>query len=432
MGNSKNLVNAWIFLNEDEPSGTTYDSPNSCYQTLINNNVYQAMDILYMCFVTIVPTGSNTIPSGDGSSYTIQMGNQPHNQTYMENILRDAPANNPNIKFGVTLEYGDGNLINQIFSNSSNTPEENAANFANNLLQYMQHYGLNGFDADWEWPLSTDTTTDNFKYLFSAIGELFQQQSDKYYLSISPATNNHTDTDTINNYIDFVNLQMYYSTGLPSQFPNVNHDLFGYGVKFEAVGQTSDPWHMGYQTALTGYDLNKNNNQFDSFINWRLNSQNFQFEQSQQQVLYGLVHNNYAVQNQWGGTSAPWHDGGTWVIGARDNQHVIALNVSSTDGGQTLNGTMTYEGEGPIGFKATLVTPNCYRVENQWGGSSAPWHAAGTWLLGCRKNQNVVAIDIASSDNGQNLSGTMTYDGEGPIGFKATLQSASGQVASSN
>lgn len=25
------LVNAWIFLNEDEPDGTNYNSPDSCY-----------------------------------------------------------------------------------------------------------------------------------------------------------------------------------------------------------------------------------------------------------------------------------------------------------------------------------------------------------------------------------------------------------------
>lgn len=281
MANSNAPVNAWIFLNEDEPSGTNYNSPNSCYQTLIQNNVYQAIDILYMCFVTIVPTSSSTIPSGDGSSYTIQMGNLPHNQEYMENILRDAPQNNPNLKFGVTLEYGMGNLINQIFEGSSN-PAQSAADFANNLLQYLQHYGLNGFDADWEWPLSTDTTTENFKLLFSAIGEVFQQQSEKYYLSISPATSNNTDTNTINQYIDFVNLQMYYSTYLPNEFPNVKQDLFGYGVKFEANGATTDPWHQGYQTALNGYELNTQNNHFQSYINWRLNSQNFMFEQTQQ------------------------------------------------------------------------------------------------------------------------------------------------------
>lgn len=42
------------------------------------------------------------------------------------------------------------------------------------------------------------------------------------------------------------------------------------------------------------------------------------------------------------------------MIGGRDNQSVIALNVSSNNNGQTLNGTTTYNGEGPIGFKGNL------------------------------------------------------------------------------
>ncbi len=199
----------------------------------------------------------------------------------------------------------------------------------------------------------------------------------------------------------------------------------------------------------------------------------------------------YYVENSWGGTSG--HDGGAWVIGARDNQsqYVVALDIHSSDGGKTFEGTMTYAGEGPIGFKATNVTGNSYRVENQWGGSGAPWHPGGIWLIGgrdqkcvavqvegdgkslsgtmtyegegpigfegemaegntyitenswggtsghpggvwiigCRGNQHVVAINASSKNNGENLDGNMTYSGEGPIGLKATLR---GQNAGNN
>jgi len=131
--------------------------------------------------------------------------------------------------------------------------------------------------------------------------------------------------------------------------------------------------------------------------------------------------NNYAVENQWGGSSAPWHPGGQWVIGYRSDQNVVALNVKSEDGGNTLNGTMTYAGEGPIGFKSAIAAGGAYSVENQWGGSSAPWHQGGQWALGARQDQKVVAIDIASTDGGKTLNGTMTYEGEGPIGFRGTL-----------
>ncbi|MDJ0571216.1 MAG: hypothetical protein QNJ53_19495 [Pleurocapsa sp. MO_192.B19] len=73
----------------------------------------------------------------------------------------------------------------------------------------------------------------------------------------------------------------------------------------------------------------------------------------------------YRVKNQWGGSSAPWRQGGQWTIGNRPKQDVIALNIKSNDGGKTLKGTMTYKGEGPIGFLATKESKGIDGVFNQ-------------------------------------------------------------------
>ncbi len=81
---------------------------------------------------------------------------------------------------------------------------------------------------------------------------------------------------------------------------------------------------------------------------------------------------------------------------------------------------MTYEGEGPIGFIGKLTGCNNYRVENSWGGSGG--HDGGLWVIGSRCGQNVVAVDVKSEDGGQTLTGTMTYKGEGPIGFDGKLR----------
>src|SRR6185295_1801119 len=95
------LVNAWILLSEDDPTDQTpYSDPSSAYQSLIKNNVYQCVDILFLCFFNTVPTGPNTIPKGDGSSYTVQVlaANHPGgatNQDYMNYVTRDAKKNNP-------------------------------------------------------------------------------------------------------------------------------------------------------------------------------------------------------------------------------------------------------------------------------------------------------------------------------------------------
>ncbi|MES1242719.1 MAG: lectin OAA [Acidobacteriota bacterium] len=129
----------------------------------------------------------------------------------------------------------------------------------------------------------------------------------------------------------------------------------------------------------------------------------------------------YSVQNQWGGNTAPWHPGGTWTLGGRSNQNPVAINITSGDNGQTFTGTMTYAGEGPISFRATRTGGNSYSAQEQWGGSSAPWHDDGTWVIGARDNQACVALDVSSDDGGKTLNGTNTYSGEGPIGFKGTL-----------
>lgn len=128
---------------------------------------------------------------------------------------------------------------------------------------------------------------------------------------------------------------------------------------------------------------------------------------------------NYHVVNQWGGDQAPWHEGGAWVLGYRNNQGLVAIDIKSDDNGHSFHGTITYQGEGPIGFKATLICGNTYNTENQWGGPSAPWHYGGHWVIGARDNQRCVALHVTSHDNGHNLAGTNTYAGESPIGFKA-------------
>jgi len=131
----------------------------------------------------------------------------------------------------------------------------------------------------------------------------------------------------------------------------------------------------------------------------------------------------YQVENQWGGDEAPWHDGGVWELGNREDQIIEAISCKA-DGSDELDGDMTYSGEGPIGLKLayeTLPEPNQYAAENQWGGDDAPWHPAGTWTVGCRPEQRVVQLDAKASGSDGDLVGTMTYAGEGAIGFKASI-----------
>jgi hypothetical protein len=289
------MVNAWMLVIEDDPDGTDYNSPDSCYQRLIKDNIYQAVDLLYLGVADTVPTSTKTVPAGDGSSYTIEIrGTNDHpngltNQDYMNYVMRDAKKSNPKIKIAVMLDYGDPNALSQIFPDPANPDAANADKFAANLMSYLKHYDLDGFDLDWERPICNTTTQAQFRLLIDAIGAQFKRQKDKrYYLTLSPASPGNLDAGAVNRNVDFLNLQLYSGFTSPDDYSGVTAGLFAYGAKFEA-DQPSTEWGEGHQTAQQAYDDNQANYKYSIFTQYRLNSQNFGFEQVNQQKLYALV-----------------------------------------------------------------------------------------------------------------------------------------------
>lgn len=283
------MCNAWIFLNEDNPANTNYNSPDSQYQRLITEKVYQANDIINLCFIDIVPTSSNTVPAGNGTSFTLFLdevthpanpdGSIPTNQDYMQWIVRDAKKANPNIKICMTLLYGKQHLISQIYPDPNNPDQASADAFAKNVVAYLKHYGLDGFDIDWEWDyLSDDTTQAQFKTTFTAVGKALHKAG--MILTMGPATTNNLDPDTVSNYFDIIAFQMYYSTSLPAEFVQcgISPAKFAYGAKFESNFQTALEAHA----AMQRYG-------FKAVTTWRLNSGNYVFEQDQQLQLSQLV-----------------------------------------------------------------------------------------------------------------------------------------------
>jgi hypothetical protein len=283
-------------LSEDDPDGTIYTSPNSAFQRLISKGLYQASDIINLCFVDIVPTSSDTVPTGNGSSYTLFLdknnhpknSNGPTDQDYMEWIIRDARKANPKIKICITLLYGKEHLISQIYKDPDNPDQASADAFAENVVKYLKHYGLNGFDIDWEWEyLSDDTTQAQFKTTFCALGP--KLKAEKMLLTMCPATTNNLDPETVSEHFDIIAFQMYSSTSLPKQFVdlNISPDAFAYGAKFEA-GQKSTPTGPGVQTTAQAFQGMQTYG-FKAVTTWRLNSQNYITEQDQQLALSKLV-----------------------------------------------------------------------------------------------------------------------------------------------
>jgi hypothetical protein len=292
------MCNAWIMLNEDNPEGTNYNSPTSAFQRLITEGLYQANDVINLCFVDIVPTSSDTIPKGNGQSYTLFLdkvthptspdGSVPTNQDYMEWIVRDARKANPKIKICITLLYGKPHLISQIYQDPKKPDAKSAQAFAKNVVAYLKHYRLNGFDIDWEWEyLSDDTTAAQFKTTFSAVGSALKTA--EMLLTMAPATTNNLDPKTVNDRFDIIAFQMYYSTSLPKDFFDLHiaPATYAHGAKFEAA-KASPPNGPGVQTATEAFQQMQTYG-FKAVTTWRLNSQNYIFEQDQQLALSKLV-----------------------------------------------------------------------------------------------------------------------------------------------
>lgn len=137
------------------------------------------------------------------------------------------------------------------------------------------------------------------------------------------------------------------------------------------------------------------------------------------QATPAQVTNQYQVQIQRGGS---WQEDGMWAIGRYDSNKTGVINsiyLKSNDGGQTLNGNLYDNVPDELSVsvspcQATRSNDNYYTVVE----SAAPSSREFTWVLGSRTDKHVIAINVESKDGGQTLNGTITYQGEEPIGFK--------------
>jgi hypothetical protein len=282
-------VNAWIYLDEDEPAGTGYKAINSCYQSLVNNQVYTNTDMLFVCFFSVVP---------DGKGYfTIEIGNKnavhpdgSTTQEYLQYTIRDARAQNAEVKVLATLNYND-NTLSQIFSSNSQQWPVQVANFASNVKNYLQSMQMNGLDIDWEGGFASAISQEQFSILFKALRSAFNTNAKAYmYLTMCPADVGNLDVTTVNSCFDLVTLQLYSGFTSPSDYTDIGiiPQLLAYGAKFESNYQNANQANSG---AVAGFNFNGQQYAYNNITQWRLNSGNYTFEQGQQIILYLLAYN---------------------------------------------------------------------------------------------------------------------------------------------
>lgn len=339
-------LNAWIFLNEDEPPGTNYNSSNSCYQSLINYKVYNSLNFLGIAFFEVVPYTQG---------FTIQIGNGCHpgdpsnpnkllsNQDYLNKILVDARAVNPNIKFLATMVYSGNQTLAAIFS--SGDPQTQATTFANNLVQYLKENNMNGLDVDWEGVVSDRMTQTQFQILFSTIRTVFDQQSEKYYLTMAPAWAYSTyDIPTLNSAFDFISPQFYDGTPL-SQFleAGMAPAKIGYGAQFEPGNSApNSSAQQVWNAVAAGFTQNSQPYNYQDIFVWRLNSGNFQFEQAQIMILSELV--NPPAGNSFDDTA---------IVAAAGNPNITQMIIQSGDVLNAIQATNTGTGPYNTGTQGT-------------------------------------------------------------------------------
>ncbi len=328
-------INAWIFLNEDEPPNTNYNSSNSCYQALIQYKTYNSVTSLGIAFFEVVSASNGS---------TIQIGSSSHpggltNQDYLNFVLRDARQVNPNIMFLATMVYSGSNTLAAVFS-SGGDPQTQATAFANNLVTYLKTNGMNGMDVDWEGDVSNLMTQAQFKTLFSTIRQVFDQQPVKYYLSFTPAwPTDSIDYPTLNSAFDFISPQFYDGTQL-SDFldAGMSPTKIGYGAQFEPGNAAPNTSAQQVWNAVSpGFSYNNTQYSYQDIFMWRFNSGNFQFEQAQFMILYQL--GNPPTGNTFDDTP---------IIGAAGNPNITQMTIRSGNVLDAIQAVNT--GTGPYNF----------------------------------------------------------------------------------
>ncbi|HEU4607509.1 MAG TPA: glycosyl hydrolase family 18 protein, partial [Chitinophagaceae bacterium] len=258
------------------------------------------------------------------------------NQNYLQYVLRDARKVNPNIKFLATMIYSGNQTLAAIFS-CGGDPQAQATAFANNLVAYLQANGMNGIDIDWEGDVANLMTQTQFQILFSTIRNVFDAQTEKYYLTMAPAWAYSTyDFPTLNSAFDIISPQFYDGTPL-SEFlqAGMSPSKIGYGAQFEPGNAAPNASAQQVWNAVSsGFSYSGQSYNYLDIFMWRLNSGNFQFEQAQLMILSQLA--NPPLGNNFDDTA---------IVAAAGNPAITQMIIQS---GEVLNAIQAVNtGTGP-------------------------------------------------------------------------------------
>ena len=144
---------------------------------------------------------------------------------------------NPNLK--VLFSVGSYAAGGWIFSDMAQT-REGRAMFIQSAIHFVDYFGLDGIDLNWEFPAYdwlNDVPTDpldkeHFSLLMSEMGEEFKKQDPPYLLTFSAAAdpykaNNAYYLDEVHAHVDWINVMTFHYHGAWDHFTGIDQPLYG-------------------------------------------------------------------------------------------------------------------------------------------------------------------------------------------------------------
>ncbi len=154
------------------------------------------------------------------------------------NQLKKLKEQNPHLK---TLVSVGGWTWSENFSDVALT-EESRTNFAKSVLEFVQKYGFDGVDLDWEYPvrggqpdnINRPEDARNYTLLLKEIRETFNAQTkkdgEKYILAITAGPSKHharnLELDKLHEYVDYIQLMTYDIHGEWDELTGINAPLY--------------------------------------------------------------------------------------------------------------------------------------------------------------------------------------------------------------
>ena len=164
----------------------------------------QYTKLTYINYAFVIPT-----PSGDGSLGTLE------NPLKLQQIVERAHADG--VKVGIAVG-GWSNLKNPGFEGLS-ASASGRENFADNLIELLRKYNLDGVDIDWEYPQGT-VQSQHYDLMMHLLADRLHEKGKILSAAVADgAENGGAVSDEIFQYVDILNIMAYDGEGEDGHSP---------------------------------------------------------------------------------------------------------------------------------------------------------------------------------------------------------------------